>query len=85
MEKGARLGRGGGEGLQAQGARPGEGVGGVGKGGFPRLVPDALTISLHCFSEHSSATSSEHLGPAGGTPTDPKKLRAGSSTGGGWG
>lgn len=42
--------------------------GAVGEG-FPRLVPDALTISLHCFSEHSSATSSEHLQPvSGGDP-----------------
>lgn len=37
----------------------------------PRLVPDALTISLHCFSEQSSATSSEHLRLAGGTPPPP--------------
>lgn len=53
--------------------------------GSPRLVPDALTISLHCSSKHSSATSSEHLRPAGGTPTDPKTVGAASSTEGGWG
>lgn len=38
MEKGAKSG-GGGEGLQAQGARPGEGVGGVGRGGVPKAGP----------------------------------------------
>lgn len=75
MEKGACRWAGEGKGACRSGP--------LGKGkwqceGSPRLVPDALTISLHCSSKHSSATSSEHLRPAGGTPTAPRTRRAGS-------
>lgn len=66
--EGSQQGRGEGRTCRPQGLRLGRRRWKCGGGGSPRLVPDALTISLHCFSEHSSATSSEHLRPAGGDP-----------------